>query len=251
MEIEVKARLKDKDGVMERLRSLGCEFSPVKTQDDMVWTEKTGAMEEFLSNKVFLRIRIQNGEKVIFTAKRPMRKDRGELVKQEHEVVVSSAEEMRAILSMLGYTEAVRAIKKRQTGAYGGYEICIDEVEGLGSFIELEKMDGNEEADHIQKRNARIPPDPRRLARRPGEKGLRYLDVGESWLKSRIKTHCFAIPRGKDMLASVGHGGSHVRFSYCEPERRQGTSGNGSIREGIVRNRGARERCAEDSERLL
>lgn len=151
MEIEVKAKLKDRVAVIEKLAALGCQFSDVKTQDDMVWVEKTGSLEDFLSNKVFLRIRIQNGEKVIMTAKSPKAKQGNEsLVKQEHEVVVNSADEAGNILSMLGLQEAVRVVKKRQTANYEGYEICMDEIENLGSFIELEKIAEEKEAMQIQ-----------------------------------------------------------------------------------------------------
>ena len=151
MEIEVKARLKDAEDVMAKLRALGCEFSPIRTQDDMVWVEKFGTLDEFLANKVFLRIRVQNGEKIIMTAKKPkaLHGD-GSLIKREHEVVVDSADEARGILDMLGLKEAVRVVKKRQTCECNGYEICIDEIEGLGSFIELEKIDELGEADRIQ-----------------------------------------------------------------------------------------------------
>ena len=137
---------------MVKLRALGCEFSPIKTQDDMVWTEKTGTLDEFLSNKVFLRIRIQNGDKVIMTAKKPKAlSGDGALVKREHEVVVNSVEEARGILDMLGLKEAVRVVKKRQTAQHGEYEICIDEIEGLGWFIELEKIAEAEGAEQVQK----------------------------------------------------------------------------------------------------
>ncbi|HUC01758.1 MAG TPA: class IV adenylate cyclase [Candidatus Paceibacterota bacterium] len=152
MEIEVKAKLKDKAEVIKKLSGLGCQFSEIKTQDDMVWVEKVGSLEDFLSNKVFLRIRIQNGEKVIMTAKSPKAKEGNEsLVKREHEVVVNSADEARSILSMLGLQEAVRVVKKRQTAKYAGYEICIDEIEDLGSFVELEKIAEEGDATQIQK----------------------------------------------------------------------------------------------------
>lgn len=151
MEIEIKAWLKDREVVMEKLRALGCEFSPIKTQDDMVWTENTGDMATFLANSVFLRIRVQNGEKVILTAKKPKAlRGAGSLVKREHEVVVDSAEEARGILEMLGLREIVRTVKRRQTTEHSGYEICIDEVDDLGSFIELEKMGEKEDAEKIQ-----------------------------------------------------------------------------------------------------
>lgn len=151
MEIEVKAILEDGESVKEKLVALGCVFSDPKTQDDMVWVKNTGSMDTFLSNKVFLRIRVQNGEKIILTAKKSkvMTGDRS-LVKREHEVVVDSADEARGILDMLGFKEAVRTIKTRRTTHYKDFEICIDYVENLGSFIELEKIGTEEEAEKIQ-----------------------------------------------------------------------------------------------------
>jgi adenylate cyclase class IV len=69
LEIETKARLADRDAVMQKLEALGCAFVAPKTQDDTVYVAKTGTLEEFLSNDVFLRIRIQDGQKVVLTAR--------------------------------------------------------------------------------------------------------------------------------------------------------------------------------------
>jgi adenylate cyclase class 2 len=150
MEIEIKARIDDKDAMMQKLVELGCVFSEPKTQDDMVWVEKVGSMDEWFSNSVFMRIRVQNGDKVILTAKIPKNiAGEGNLVKREHEVVVDSAEEARNILGMLGLKEGVRTIKMRRTADYNGYEICLDDVEGLGTFIEVEKIGADEDADQI------------------------------------------------------------------------------------------------------
>lgn len=155
MEIEIKAKLRDAEAVAEKLRVLGCVFSEPKTQDDMVWVENLGSLEVFLANKTFLRIRVQNSDKVILTAKKSKtdlaNATGANLVKREHEVVVDSAEEARGILEMLGLQEAVRVIKARQTTEHNGYEICLDDVEDLGSFIELEKMGEEADAPRIQK----------------------------------------------------------------------------------------------------
>lgn len=152
MEIEVKARLRNKEEVIEKLKELGCVFSAPKIQDDMVWVEKTGTLEEFLSNKVFLRIRVQNGTKIILTAKKSKTATGdGSLVKREHEVVIDNLEEMRGILEMLGLKEAVRVVKTRLKTSLNGFEICLDDIQDLGSFIELERMGTAEEAEQIQK----------------------------------------------------------------------------------------------------
>lgn len=150
MEIEIKAKLRDKAAVMQKLTALGCEFSEPKTQDDMVWVKNMGDLPTFLGNDVFLRIRVEGGGKTILTAKKPKNiAGEGNLVKREHEVVVDSAEEARVILEMLGLKEAVRTIKTRQKALHAGYDICIDEVEGLGSFIEVEKIADEKDADKI------------------------------------------------------------------------------------------------------
>jgi adenylate cyclase class 2 len=40
----------------------------------------------------------------------------------------------------MGYRPTVRIIKTRRTASTGGCSLCIDEVEGIGGFIEAERM---------------------------------------------------------------------------------------------------------------
>jgi adenylate cyclase, class 2 len=145
-EIEIKAVLKDKGAVMKKLQGLGCEFSKPIHQDDAVYVERVGDLKTFLSNSVFLRIRVNDNSQVIFTAKQRT----GPLVAIEHETIVNSAEELREILFMMSYKKAVEIRKERQVAHYKDYEICIDEVEGLGSFIEMEKLSTDENVEEIQ-----------------------------------------------------------------------------------------------------
>jgi len=66
----------------------------------------------------------------------------------EHEVEVSSRDEMEKALRLMGYKEAVRVSKVREITRYEGCEICVDEVENLGSFIEMEKL--SEDGDSVK-----------------------------------------------------------------------------------------------------
>ncbi len=150
-EIEVKAKIANNDVLMSALTRLGCTFGDSISQDDMVYGEKTGTLEEFLSNDVFLRIRIRGDGKIVLTAKQPTKKSAEHLVKIEHEVEVSSHLEARAILEMMGYSPMVRVKKIRRIAHFNEYEICIDEIEGLGAFIELEIMGERDDAERIQK----------------------------------------------------------------------------------------------------
>lgn len=152
MEIEIKARVDDAPALKHKFEDIGVAFSEPYTQDDTVYVEKMGALDVFLANKVFVRIRIQDGSKVTLTAKKSKSLAGDEsLIKREHETEVDSAEEMREILQMMGYIEAVRVKKTRQKGKYKEYEICLDEIEGLGSFVELERIASEGEASQIQK----------------------------------------------------------------------------------------------------
>ena len=151
MEIEVKAKVADMNALRTKLQSLGCVFSEAITQDDTGYVRNVGSLETFLANDVFLRIRVQGDGQVIFTAKRPSKFAGDGLAKTEHEVTVSCATELAHILGLSGFVPSHHLVKTRQTAHFGRYEICLDEIESLGSFIEIEVMGEEADADAIQK----------------------------------------------------------------------------------------------------
>lgn len=137
-EIEVKAHLKNKDQVLTKLKSLGCALSEPIRQVDTVYTKLVGTMEEYRKNEHFIRIREKSDGKFIFTVKKPVTWEA--LTKIEHETEIKDAKALEQALFLMGYQVACKVTKVRRTAHYGEYEICIDEVEKLGSFIEIEKM---------------------------------------------------------------------------------------------------------------
>ena len=60
------------------------------------------------------------------------------LVSNEYEFVVSDGNAARQMLTALGWQEVVTVDKVRLESKTEDYTICIDEVAGLGLFIELE-----------------------------------------------------------------------------------------------------------------
>ena len=137
-EIEVKARLKNEDLVVKKLKSLGCVLSEPVRQIDTVYAKLIGNMDEYKKNDHFLRIREKSDGKNIFTVKRPLAWET--LTKIEHETEIKNAEELEKAIFLMGYKVANRVVKSRRTAKFGELEICIDDVEKLGSFIEIEKM---------------------------------------------------------------------------------------------------------------
>ena len=52
------------------------------------------------------------------------------------------------MLLLMNYSEVVRVSKVRRTANHEGMQICLDEVRGLGTFVEVDRMvdEGNTEA---------------------------------------------------------------------------------------------------------
>ena len=144
-EIEVKARVKDFSGLLQKLEALGCTFSPVTEQTDRIFISEHGSIPAKRGENV-LRIREQSG-KFIFTLKQPQT---NQLDCIEEEIEISDPEALIRIMKILKFRESVSVKKKRRTTKYRDYTICLDEVEGLGSFIEVEKF-SDEDAATIQK----------------------------------------------------------------------------------------------------
>lgn len=146
-EVEVKAHIRDEKGLLARLVEQGGVLTEAVTQEDTVYVKEVGSMEIFLANEHFLRIR-KTPEKVIFTLKyHPDRTRNGDSLSMplEYEVVVSDKTELEEMLKLLRFTPAMSITKTRRTCHIGDFEICIDKVEGLGAFIELEKLIEHEE----------------------------------------------------------------------------------------------------------
>ncbi len=152
-EIEIKAQVRDREALLAKLGSLGCALSDPVTQDDTVYAKNVGSVAEFVRNSAFLRIRVQGSSKTIFTVKHHEGRDANDPtgVPVEYELEISSRDTMQQILTVLGFREAVRVKKTRRKCRYQEWEICLDEVEGLGTFIEIEQMAALEEAEAAQK----------------------------------------------------------------------------------------------------
>jgi adenylate cyclase class 2 len=146
-EIEIKAHLRDREVVMQKLSELGCEIGEAVAQEDIVYVKRAGSMDEFLSNDLFLRIRATKGE-TIFTLKyHPDRTQNGNSLSMplEHELKVDSRAELEEMLKLLGFAPALRIYKERRSAHYKNWEICLDDVEELGSFIEVEQLAQHDE----------------------------------------------------------------------------------------------------------
>lgn len=148
-ELEIKARVTDETALRKQITKMGIQLGDVISQHDKVYS-LPGAKEDPIAHN-WLRIRAENGRKYIFTLKRSVS---GQLDSIEHETEIKDPGAMEECLKLMGY-ELHNEIKKTRQKAYLAkekIEICIDEVDGLGTYIELEK-EANIDADNKTEEN--------------------------------------------------------------------------------------------------
>ncbi|MBU2103888.1 class IV adenylate cyclase [Patescibacteria group bacterium] len=139
-EIEVKVKTKDNEEVIRQLEAAGCVFTDAVHQDDVTYATTKESMDAFMRAKVFVRIRKIKGGDTVFTVKYDDQRHVLGMAATEHEVTVNSAEELEQMLLLMGFVKIVRVQKTRRKTTYKNYELCVDDVEELGSYMEIEKL---------------------------------------------------------------------------------------------------------------
>ena len=145
-EVEVKARLQDREGVQRQLKGLGCSFSEELHQIDSIFIPEGIPFPPPLGVPV-LRVRKQNDQS-FFTLKIPQ-SNRQDCI--ERELEISDGEKMLEVIHLLGYKQVPTVEKKRIKTMHGDIEIVLDVVENLGEFIEAEKIVHTEDNESRQK----------------------------------------------------------------------------------------------------
>ncbi|TSC55658.1 MAG: putative Adenylyl cyclase CyaB [Parcubacteria group bacterium Gr01-1014_18] len=137
-EIEIKLRVKNLHDLEKRLAEKGCVISSPIAQHDVIYSKggDVNAWKESKEGDVVLRIR-----HLASTAEFNLKQQKSsEMDNLEYETEVKDPAVLHNILLVLGYTPEVEVKKMRRKGKLGKYEVCLDEVEQLGTFIELETL---------------------------------------------------------------------------------------------------------------
>lgn len=134
-EVEVKARLKDREAIVKKLESLGCKFGGELHQIDHVYFPEGLIFPPPIGTGI-LRVRNQ-GDKYFLTLKISQS---GRQDSIERELQILDGEMMMEIIKLLKYQEAPTVDKKRTKTKYKDMVIELDVVKDLGDFIEVEKI---------------------------------------------------------------------------------------------------------------
>jgi adenylate cyclase class 2 len=137
-EIEVKYHVRDLAALAAALRLRGVALPAVVHQDDQAYAQVGWQYGMSKLGVAFARLRTQDGRH-LFTLKRPME---NELACLEYETEIADREQMHSAILHMGFYPTVRIVKARRTAQLGELLLCLDEVEHLGAFMEVEKVVG-------------------------------------------------------------------------------------------------------------
>lgn len=133
IELEIKVPCRDLKALEARLISLGAKHVEDREQVDVYFSHP---VRDFGVTDEALRLRKENQRSRI-TYKGP-KLDQDTKMREEIELEVEDLVRMSAILEKVGFDPYLRVAKHRIVYSYQGIEFCLDRVDGLGDFVELE-----------------------------------------------------------------------------------------------------------------
>lgn len=136
-EVEVKLRT-DHAPLRRRLDEAGADRLDAVRQEDVYYD---APHRQFASTDEALRLRRERraGEWHASLAYKGPRVDERSKTRSEAETAVEDAGAAQSILEGLGFEPAATVVKERERYALDGYTIALDDVEGLGTFVEVER----------------------------------------------------------------------------------------------------------------
>ncbi|MBI5037166.1 MAG: class IV adenylate cyclase [Candidatus Kerfeldbacteria bacterium] len=145
MEIEIKAHIRNRPELERRLKQLGARYVGRKHQVDryyqpfgLSFTKRSGKIlrvrHDYISKETRLELHMSSGR----------------YAATEIEVPVGDEAILRTVLKELRMKEAYAVEKKRRVYRLGKVEIVIDQVKGLGWFVEVEIQGANTKSNQLK-----------------------------------------------------------------------------------------------------
>jgi adenylate cyclase class 2 len=143
-EVEAKGRAPDLRRVEATIAAMGAILETNKLERDEYFAHPS---RNFASTDEALRLRITTADdgggwsRAELTYKGPKldatTKSRAE---ETIEVAVDEADRLRWILGSLGFKRVAKVVKSRREFELEGLTICLDDVEGVGTYVEVELL---------------------------------------------------------------------------------------------------------------
>ena len=153
IEVEIKVKVDNIEEIKEKVSKIGKLVKAIKQIDDYY----IPVHRDFFANKPqpieHLRIRT-NPDKSVFEYTRTIniKADGDYDYAEEYETEISSPEELKKILEFLDFKKFVTVEKNREYWMCGGIEVALDEIKGLGTFVEAEAKGDFKDEKEAKKR---------------------------------------------------------------------------------------------------
>ena len=138
IEVEVKAHATNLDDIEEKVIEIGASRVKEEYQEDLYFN---APHRDFAQTDEALRIRktkSENSEETYITYKGP-KMDKISKTRKEIEVAVEDPSNMAEILENLSFRAVAMVRKNRTIYTLGELIITLDQVHGVGDFLEIEK----------------------------------------------------------------------------------------------------------------
>ena len=135
LEVEIKSRCENFNLIQKKIKELGATLDTIEIEQDIYYNHPS---RDFKETDEAFRIR-STDDKNILTYKGPKL---GGLSKTRHEseTKFDSFDEMQNIRTSLGFKETGSVKKERTIYKLEDISFCLDRVDGVGDFIEIEKI---------------------------------------------------------------------------------------------------------------
>ena len=145
IEVEVKAKIKDFKSLKRELKKIKALKMKEEHQEDIYFNSP---IKDFAKTDEALRIRkisIEHDVYTVITYKGP-KIDNNSKTREEIEISIDDPYKISKLLENLGFKKSHIVIKNREIYELNEYTISLDDVEGLGPYMEIEigLKDGND-----------------------------------------------------------------------------------------------------------
>lgn len=141
IEVEVKVSIENTEIIQNLLLEAGLHKGKLVKESDYYFDNAENTIRK---NDHALRIRCCEDytaeNSISYLTHKGPKMDQISMTRAEHEVEISDAVTTIQILNSLGYTKQYPVIKHRQYFHKDSMTICIDQVENLGNFLEVEMI---------------------------------------------------------------------------------------------------------------
>ncbi|MEK7103856.1 MAG: class IV adenylate cyclase [Patescibacteria group bacterium] len=137
VEVEIRAKINNKNEVQNKLKEIGAVLEKSIHQEDRIFGHEMFLDENKMIVEGGLSARIRQVGQDVWLEFKEISRNKGAGI--EIKATLDNMEEGLRFFEKLGFKEAFAINKQREVYSLDGFEICLDDVEQLGSFIEIEK----------------------------------------------------------------------------------------------------------------